>query len=326
MLLTGEAPVWWEIARAGGRLAAYAARAMWDLLLTPYDPREFERLMTLSRSKGAARVLRERLHLRVQLADRDPDMVAFLNEAADLRAYLQVAFTEIATRGPSVYLGRGATREDYGRAVMRRFGEAGAALRDELVALGEVDPVLTRVPLDTTGRVFLAGAEQVARVAERIRALDPSLESEDPEAVAELLGEGPADLKAIRGEPFYDWALLPLLRVILWTAEEALGVAISFDAMPTLKAQERFVGSRSELRLEEPRRLALLDRDVAEAAERIPKVGGCLPILLLVVTVIGGSVLLAYVLYRMKSGEQERDLERRDRHEYVSPPHTVPRP
>jgi len=286
---------------------------MWDLLLTPYDPREYERLLSLSRSKWAARVLREQLHLRVRLADRDPDMVAFLNEAADLRAYLQVAFTEIATRGPSAYLGRGATREDYGRAVMRRFGEAGATLSGLLVSLGDADPVLTRVPLDTTGRVFLAGAKQVAQVAECIHALDPSLVSEDPESLAARLREGPEDLTASRGERFHDWALPLLLRGLLWAAEEELGVALGFDAMPTLQATERFVGSRSELRLEEPRRLTVLERREAEGLERAPKIGGCLPILLLIVTIIGGSVVLAYILYRMQATEQERELDRRER-------------
>src|SRR3712207_2488441 len=106
---------------------------MWDLTLTPFDEREHEKLQTLARSKGAARVLRDRLRLRVQRADRDPDIVALLNEATDLRPWLQVAFAETVTRGPGVFVGRGATLEEYARAVVRRYGERGRGVGEALV-------------------------------------------------------------------------------------------------------------------------------------------------------------------------------------------------
>jgi hypothetical protein len=240
------------------------------------------------------------LHLRVQLRDRDPDVVALLNEAPDLRPWIQVAFAETATRGPGVFLGRDASLEDYGKAAVRRYGEGAEALHERLAMLGQADPLLTRVPLDDVGQVARILPEEVRALGERLRALDPSLRPLSPEDVDARMSEGPGDAKALRGEAFFDWALPNLLGYFLWAAEqEGVGLAIGFDGFPRLLAEERFVGSKGELKLISPEKLELLERRQAELRERGAKVQGCLPLLLLMVAVLALSALVAFILARL---------------------------
>jgi hypothetical protein len=265
----------------------------WELILTPYDEREYLAIVSLARSPHAVRALRDRLHLRVRLRDRNPDVVALLNESHDLRPWIQVAFAETATRGPGVFLGRDATMEDYGKAAVRRYGERAEEIHERLAMLGETDSLLTRVPLDTVGQVSRISPEQLKALAGRLRALDPSLQPIEPEEADGRMAEGPGDVHLMHGEAFFDWALPTLFGLLLWAADqEDVGLALGFDAFPRLVAEEKFVGSKGELELISPEKLELLERRAVEVQARGAKVRGCMPLLLLVVVVL----TLAYAL------------------------------
>jgi hypothetical protein len=203
-----------------------------------------------------------------------------------------------------VFLGVGASLEDYGKAAVRRYGPRADEIHERLATLGEADPLLTRAPLDNVGQVARIPPEHLRALAERIRALDPALQPLTPEAADARMGEGPGDVKAMHGEPFYDWALPTLLGYLLWAAgEEDVGLALGFDDFPHLKGEERFVGSKGEVELISPERIELLERRELERRERGAKVGGCLPLLLLVVAVLALSGLAAFILARIQQGQ-----------------------